>query len=133
MGTTSIHTHGCRISDEWTLRGMRAAVLENELIKIIVLLDRGAEIVEMRHKPSDIDPLLRLPVTIHDPTRATGSIASAGGNFMDMYLGGWQEIAPSGGPTNVHRGAEYGQHGEVSLLPWDAMVIEDTPDRVTLR
>lgn len=133
MGTTSIHTHGCRISDEWMLRGMRAAVLENELIKITVLLDRGAEIVEMRHKPSDIDPLLRLPVTIHDPARATGSIAGGVGNFMDMYLGGWQEIAPSGGPTNVHRGAEYGQHGEVSLLPWDAMVIEDTPERVTLR
>ena len=42
MGTTSIHTHGCRISDEWTLRGMRTAVLENELIRVTVLLDRGA-------------------------------------------------------------------------------------------
>ncbi|MFN5677839.1 MAG: hypothetical protein ACK48C_11905, partial [Roseiflexaceae bacterium] len=64
MGTTSIHTHGCRISDEWMLRGMRTAVLENELIRVTVLLDRGAEIVELRHKPTDIDPLLRLPVPI---------------------------------------------------------------------
>jgi galactose mutarotase-like enzyme len=133
MGTTSIHTHGCRISDEWTLRGMRTAVLENELIRVTVLLDRGAEIVELRHKPTDIDPLLRLPVPIHDPARVTGSIGGTVGNFMDMYLGGWQEIAPSGGPTNTHQGVEYGQHGEVSLLPWDAMVIEDTPERVTLR
>ncbi|MFN5933211.1 MAG: hypothetical protein ACK46D_02815, partial [Roseiflexaceae bacterium] len=88
MGTTSIHTHGCRISDEWMLRGMRTAVLENELIRVTVLLDRGAEIVELRHKPTDIDPLLRLPVPIHDPARVTGSIGGTVGNFMDMYLGG---------------------------------------------
>ncbi|MFM2309298.1 MAG: hypothetical protein RLY87_1419 [Chloroflexota bacterium] len=133
MGTTSIHTHGCRVSDEWMLRGLRTLVLENEAIRVTVLLDRGAEIVELRHKPTDIDPLLRLPVAIHDPARATGSIAGSVGNFMDTYLGGWQEIAPSGGPTNTHRGAAYGQHGEVSLLPWDAMVLEDTPERVHVR
>jgi hypothetical protein len=133
MGSTSIHTHGCRVSDEWMIRGMRAIVLENAALRVTVLLDRGAEIVELRHKPSDIDPLLRLPVAIHDPARTTGSIGGTVGTFMDTYLGGWQEIAPSGGPTNTHRGASYGQHGEVSLLPWDAMVLEDTPERVTVR
>ncbi|MFM2032460.1 MAG: hypothetical protein RLZZ297_1225, partial [Chloroflexota bacterium] len=133
MGTTSIHTHGCRVSDEWTLRGLRTLVLENELLRVTVLLDRGAEIVELRHKPTDLDPLLRLAVPIHDPARATGSIAGSVGTFMDTYLGGWQEIAPSGGPTNTHRGAAYGQHGEVSLLPWDAVVITDTPERVHVR
>lgn len=131
--TTSIHTHGCRVSDEWLLRGLRTLVLENESIRVTVLLDRGAEIVELRHKPTDLDPLLRLPIPIHDPARATGSIAGTVGTFMDTYLGGWQEIAPSGGPTNTHRGAAYGQHGEVSLLPWDATVLEDTPQRVHVR
>ena len=29
MPHTSLHTHGCRVSDEWTLRGMRTAILEN--------------------------------------------------------------------------------------------------------
>jgi hypothetical protein len=133
MGTTSLHTHGCRVSDEWQIRGLRAAVLENELVRVTVLLDRGAEIVELRHKPTDIDPLLRLPVPIHDPARSIMSIAGGVGSYMDMYLGGWQEIAPSGGPSNTHQGVEYGQHGEVSLLPWQSVVLEDTPERVTLR
>lgn len=133
MGTTSLHTHGCRVSDEWQICGLRAAVIENELLRVTVLLDRGAEIVELRHKPTDIDPLLRLPVPINDPARATMSIAGTVGSYMDMYLGGWQEIAPSGGPTNTHQGVEYGQHGEVSLLPWQSVVLEDTPERVTVR
>jgi hypothetical protein len=51
MPQTSIYTHGCRISDEWTLRGMRAAVIENELLRVLVLLDKGAEILEFCYKP----------------------------------------------------------------------------------
>src|SRR6266511_3745216 len=54
MPHSSLRTHGCRVSDEWTHRGMRAAVLENELLRVLVLLDRGAEIVEFRYKPLDL-------------------------------------------------------------------------------
>ncbi len=133
MPQTSIHTHGCRVSDEWMLRGMRAAVIENDLIRVLVLLDRGAEIIEFRYKPLDLDPLLRLPVELHDPSRGLSSIAGGAGTFLDYYVGGWQEIVPNGGPTAAYKGAEYGQHGEVSLVPWTSEVLEDTPERVRLR
>jgi galactose mutarotase-like enzyme len=133
MPQTSIHTHGCRVSDEWMLRGMRAAVLENDLLRVLVLLDRGAEIVEFRYKPLDLDPLLRLPVELRDPSRGLASIAGGAGTFLDYYVGGWQEIAPNGGPTAAYKGAEYGQHGEISLLPWASTVLEDTPEQVRLR
>jgi galactose mutarotase-like enzyme len=133
MPHTSLHTHGCRISDEWTLRGMRAAVLENELLRILVLLDKGAEIVELRYRPLDLDPLLRLPVELHNPNRGVTSVAGSGGAYLDYYVGGWQEILPNGGPPSTHKGAEYGQHGEVSTVPWASEVVEDTPERVRLR
>ncbi|HWQ14128.1 MAG TPA: DUF4432 family protein [Roseiflexaceae bacterium] len=133
MPHTSIHIHGCRVSDEWTLRGMRAAVLENELLRVTVLLDRGAEIVEFRYKPLDLDPLLRLPVELRDPSRGLASIGAGGGTFLDYYVGGWQEILPNGGPPAAYRGADYGQHGEVCLMPWDSEVLEDGPERVRLR
>ncbi|MBA3947631.1 MAG: DUF4432 family protein [Herpetosiphonaceae bacterium] len=132
MGHTSLHTHGCRISDEWTLRGMRAAVLENELLHVLVLLDRGAEIVEFRYKPLDLDPLLRLPSELRNPAQGQSSIGASGGTFLDYYVGGWQEILPNGGPPVSYRGADYGQHGEVCLMPWSADVVEDTPERVVL-
>lgn len=133
MPQTSRHGHGCRISDEWTLKGMRAAILENELLRVLVLLDRGAEILEFRYKPLDVDPMLRLPGGLRNPTRDTLSIHSSGGSYLDYYAGGWQEILPNGGPPTMYKGAEYGQHGEVCLIPWTSEVLEDSPERVTLR
>lgn len=133
MPHTSHHIHGCRISDEWTLQGMRAAVLENEVLRVLVLLDRGAEILEFRYKPLDVDPLLRLPGGLRNPLRHVPSIASTGGTYLDYYAGGWQEVLPNGGPPATYKGAEYGQHGEVCLIPWTAEVVEDSPNRVSLR
>ncbi|MCC7447879.1 MAG: DUF4432 family protein [Anaerolineae bacterium] len=132
MPRTSLHTYGCRISDEWRLRGMRAAVLENDLLRVTVLLDRGAEIVEFCYKPLDCDPLLRIPIELRNPSEGAASIHGGGGTFLDYYAGGWQEIVPNGGPPVTYKGADYGQHGEVCLLPWDSEVIEDSPARVAL-
>ncbi len=133
MPHSSRHTHGCRVSDEWTFRGMRAAVLENEILRVLILLDKGAEIVEFRLKPLDLDPLLRLPGELRGPAHAPPSIAGSGGNFLDYYAGGWQEILPNGGQPASHTGADYGQHGEVSLVPWSSEVLDDGPERVSLR
>lgn len=133
MTHTSDRRHGCRVSDEWSFRGMRMAVLENDRLRVVVALDRGAEIVEFRDKTLDSDPLLALPGGIRDPRATLPSIASAGGSFLDSYAGGWQEIAPNGGPAAVHRGAEYGQHGEISLVPWTLDVVADEPDHVAVR
>ena len=33
--------HGCRVSDAWTFRGLKTAVIENELLRIVVLIDKG--------------------------------------------------------------------------------------------
>ena len=133
MPQTSRHTHGCRVSDEWTYRGVRAAVLENELLRVLVLLDKGAEIVDFRHKPLDLDPLVRMPGGVRNPATDRPSIDGAGGGFLDYYVGGWQEILPNGGAAATHRGADYGQHGEVCLLPWSSEVLDDGPERVVLR
>ena len=133
MPHSSDRQSGCRISDEWTYRGMRMAVLENDHLRVVVALDRGAEIVEFRTKANDVDPLLHLPGGPRDPHGAHPSIGASGGSFLDLYAGGWQEILPNGGQAATHRGAEYGQHGEVSLVPWSLDVLEDEPDRVSVR
>lgn len=133
MSHTSDHAHGCRVSDEWTLRGMRAAVLENELLRVVVLVDKGADIVEFRYKPLDLDPLLRLPGGPRNPYVGLPSIAPPLGPFPDYYYGGWQEILPSGGEPSTYKGVDYGQHGEVTLVPWSCEVLEDAPERVAIR
>lgn len=133
MSHSSLHTFGCRVSDEWTLKGMRMAILENELLRVLILLDKGAEIIEFRYKPLDLDPLLRMPGEMRNPVHGQPSIASASGGYLDYYVGGWQEILPNGGAAATHMGAEYGQHGEVCLVPWSCEILEDGPERASLR
>jgi hypothetical protein len=133
MPGSSRHTYGCCVSDEWTFRGMRAAILENELLRIMVLLDKGAEIVEFRYKPLDLDPLMRMPGEVRNPSQGQTSVSSSNGTFLDYYVGGWQEILPNGGGTVTHKSAEYGQHGEVSLMAWSSDVIDEGPASASLR
>ena len=55
------------------------------------------------------------------------------GIWHDLYIGGWQTIAPTGGYAQTYAGAEIGQHTEATLMPWDAQIVEDTPERVSAR
>ncbi|PKO22415.1 MAG: DUF4432 domain-containing protein [Chloroflexi bacterium HGW-Chloroflexi-1] len=124
--------HGCRISDAWTYQGMRTIVLENELLRVVVLADKGSDIVEFRYKPRDLDFLFRAPGGIRNPNHGLLSTPSTG-PFLDYYSGGWNEVLPNGGPHVTYQGAELGQHGEVSLIPWEYAILEDTPEQVAVR
>jgi len=123
---------GCRITDDLIYKGMRVLFLENELVRVGLLLDKGADIFQWIHKPSDTDFLWRSPNGLVRPDRFTPTRASASGAFLDTYPGGWQEIFPGGGPVD-HNGAELGLHGEVTSLGWDYEILEDTPERVGVR
>lgn len=122
MSIGAPRNHGCRISDEWTLRGTRIVVLENSLLRVTVLVDRGGQIVEFRYKPLDLDLLHFNP---------NGWLASQAG-FPGDYVTGWQEVLPNGGQAASWKGVDWGPHGELSQMPWAAAVIEDAPERVIL-
>ena len=51
---------GCRISDASTYNGLRLVILENELLQVVIFPEKGAEIISLRFKPADLDPLLHL-------------------------------------------------------------------------
>jgi uncharacterized protein DUF4432 len=53
--------------------------------------------------------------------------------FMDYYPGGWQEVFPNGVAPSSYLGAQFGQHGEVSNLPWDYEIAEDSEEAVAVR
>jgi galactose mutarotase-like enzyme len=111
---------------------MRAVILENELLRITVLVDRGSDIVEFRYKPLDLDFLYFAPGGIRNPVRQTPPAASSS-PYLDYFSGGWNEILPNGGPTVNFKGAELGQHGEISLIPWEYAIVADSPERVAVR
>lgn len=122
---------GCRLS-EYILRGLRAVVLENELLRVTVLADKGTDIYEFLYKPKDVDFMWRSPFPLRNPALFVPTAPNAVGAFHDNYEGGWQEILPTGGVPTQYKGAEFGYHGEVSLIPWDYAVEEDRPERVAV-
>ena len=126
-------THGCRISDAWTYRGLKTAIIENELLRIVVLIDKGADIYSFVHKPTDTDFLWRSNWGVRDPRKFIAPSGDGVGSWMDTYEGGWQTVLPGGGFPSRYGGADMGLHAEVNNVPWDAVIVEDTLERVSLR
>ncbi len=123
---------GCRISLDYTYKGMRVAFLENEGLRVGILLDKGADIFEFTYKPRDLDFMWQSPISMQQPFVATSALPE--GAFHDYYYGGWQEVLPSAGwAKDPYLGTYQGLHGEVSLLPFEAQIVEDQADRATLR
>ncbi|MFI6604261.1 DUF4432 family protein [Nonomuraea sp. NPDC050536] len=112
---------------------MRAVVLENDKLRVTVLPEKGGDVVEFLHKPTDTDFVWLSPQGLRNPRDHFLGAADDVAQFIDHYEGGWQEIFPSGGAPSVYRGARLAQHGEVAGLPWDCQVVSDTEDEVAVR
>jgi len=106
----------------WQSLAMRTLILENELLRVVSLLDKGSDIMEMMHKPSGIDVMWHSPIGYRNPKNLTASSALSSGSFLDLYGGGWQDILPMAGGTVRHRGGEWGVHGETPLLEWSCEI-----------
>lgn len=123
---------GCRVEIDSELRGWPAVVLQNRFLRVSILSGRGCDIVEMLYKPLDVDiaPRTQRGLRSRESVRATPW--SSDGSFYNNYEGGWQEIAPYGGPPGVFRGASFPQHGESTQLPWDVTLVDDRPESVEI-
>jgi galactose mutarotase-like enzyme len=122
----------CRISDDWTYKGMKVVFMENHFLRIGILADRGSDIFEFTYKPLGIDPLLRLEKGISNPNQHFSQIRNTSSQFEDYYYGGWQEILPNS-PSFNYKGAVLGQHGEVSLIPWKYAIIENNDEEIAVK
>ncbi len=105
--------------------------MENELLKINILLDKGADIVDMVYKPMDIDFMWKAPGGIRDTSKLIPSCSQRLGAHPDYYEGGWHECFPGGGP-DIYKNAEVGLHGEVTLMPWSYRVEEDRENIISI-
>ena len=125
--------HGCRFTD-FVSGGNRFLTVENNMIKLTFWLNKGADLIEIRHKLKDLDVLWRSPIPMfasgtYNPP-AVGSLSP----FFDYYPGGWQEVFPNAHlPVSSYKNAPLGLHGEVCLLPWDYTVLENSEELVRIR
>ena len=108
-----------------TRAGWRVYALENDELRVTVLPDKGADVVELLHKRSGVDPLFRAPWGLQPP----GSPPREGWDghaFLANYEGGWQELFPSVNDPCTYRSEEIPFHGEAATLPWEVEREDDT-------
>jgi len=122
---TVYRAHDCRFLP-FTLANMRALLLENDLLRVVVLLDKGGDIIEFRHKAKDIDFMYHFEDGLRAPDGAPGA-------FLRSYEGGWQELFPNIGDACDYRGAALDVHGEAFMRAWDMDVLKDTGEEVSVR
>jgi hypothetical protein len=128
----SRHHYGARIHD-YIAHGYRTIALENELVRVEVVVDKGSDVTSFLHKPTDTDfmwhresGLRRAP--LESTPRGIDEFV-----FFDGYEGGWQECFPNGGESVLYKGARLPFHGELLAAPWSVEVLEDSPQVVSIR
>lgn len=127
----SHRNYGCRLRD-FTWRGHRCIALENETLRILLAADKGADILEFLHKPTDTECLWQSPAGLQSAHfRPSNPLET--GHFREYFAGGWYEMLPNGPAPCEYRGASFGYHGEATLLAWEASVVEDEPEQVAVR
>src|ERR1700730_17773154 len=98
------------VTTDWTYRRLRTVVLENRLLRIVILPEVGAKIWQITYKPLDANLLWNNPRM--PPTRLPMS-----SHYDDVWSGGWDELFPNdeAGPID---GELYPDHGEVWTGEW---------------
>jgi len=115
---------GCRINSDWTYRGMRTLILENELLEVSILIDFGAKIFEFTYKPSDRDFMY------HNP-RVECRTPVYGVNVDNWWHGGIDECIPTG-HVSRYRGEEYPYLGELWSLPWYYNLVKEDAEEIVV-
>lgn len=127
---TSHRNYGCRLRD-FVWRDHRCVSLENEQLRVLVAADKGADILEFLHKPTDTECLWSSPAGLQRAAFRPATPLESG-HFREYFAGGWYEMLPNGPGPCEHRGAKFGYHGEATLLPWDVRVLADEPSVVSV-
>ncbi len=121
---------GCRISTDWKYKGMRTLILENRRLRVVSLLDKGSDIIELVYKPLDVDFMWHSPLNVRSPSTLLERCRRSQGSFIDHYQGGWQDVLPNAGPSCTWRGVEWGQHSITPALPWNCSIEESSGKEV---
>lgn len=100
--------------------------LENDLLRVGVLPEKGADIFEFTHRPSGVQFLMQTPWGLKPPPDQPVA------DFLDNYEGGWQELFPSANDACEYRGRSIPFHGEVAMLPWQFQVLRNDEQETAL-
>ena len=112
------------IETAWRYHGLSAIIVENSVLRMIILPELGGKILRLDHKPSDTRLLWENP-------RLVPRLLPTGTGFDDHFFGGWDELFPNDEPSDI-AGESYPDHGELWTQPWGFAVEEHSAEQVRL-
>jgi len=124
MNYVSNRNYGCRIT-EIMIKGCRSLIVENNFLYILILLDKGADIVSFTYKKTDTDVLWRSPSGFDLLNQNLSNEAK--------YVGGWFECFPNSGEACNLQPGIVPQYGDVKFSPWEYSVLRDDENCVSVR
>lgn len=101
-----------QVDTDWTYHGLRAVLLENRQLRVVILPQLGAKIWQITYKPLDADLLWTNP-------RVPPARIAINARYDDVWSGGWDELFPNDEATLID-GEMYPDHGEVWTGQWHA-------------
>ncbi|HLV85876.1 MAG TPA: DUF4432 family protein [Candidatus Sulfotelmatobacter sp.] len=99
-----------RVSTDWSYRGLNAVVLENRVLRLIILPQAGGKIWQITYKPYDQDLLWNNP-------RVAPARLPMNSRYDDVWSGGWDELFPNDEVAFIE-GESYPDHGELWTGNW---------------
>lgn len=110
MSAESANPSPARLATEWTFAGQSALIMENRLVRVVILPSLGGKIISLVDKRADLELIWR---NDRVPVRP----AAFGSSYDDQFIGGWDELFPNDSAEEL-AGEPYPDHGEVWSLPW---------------
>lgn len=112
------------VTTEWKYRDLQTIIMENEMLKIVILPELGAKIWELHYKPRSRQLLWQHP-RIKPRKLPFHSV------YDDTFFGGWDELFPNDIPEPIN-GENEPDHGEIWLLPWEYRIERESREEVTV-
>src|ERR1051326_6019246 len=94
-----------RVSTDWSYCGLRTVVLENRMLRLVILPEAGGKIWQITYKPHDADLLWNNP-------RISPAKLPLNSRYDDVWSGGWDELFPND-EASVIEGEGYPEIGEL--------------------
>ena len=108
--------NGVTIESGSTVNGLKAMVLENDVLRAVVLPEAGAKVWQIRYKPLKADLLWNNP-------RLGPARQALYACYDDTWSGGWDELFPNDEAGEL-LGRDLPDHGELWTGEWQAEPME---------
>jgi hypothetical protein len=117
-------TERVHIDEHWHYRGLRALVVENSQLRLVILPELGGKLWSLVYKPYDREIFWRHP-------RVEPRPAPYGAAYDDFFSGGWDELFPNDAAVTID-GDPYPDHGEWWSLPFQWEITRRSDEEVTV-